>query len=171
MTFWIDGLWFKCTEILFLLTQVLDKIMFWKCQAIFKWHVLYRHNLPLKMHETCRYRPDSYICIERAIMCSSKTKWSLFIESQNCRRIWVGRDLLKTAKSKPPAMGIDTFNYIRLFTAVQPDHGWGIHHLSGQPIPVPHSPHHKNFLPYIQSKCAILNLKPLFLVLLQQALP
>ena len=29
---------------------------------------------------------------------------------------------------------------------------WGIHHISGQPVPVLHYPHCKKFLPYIQSK-------------------
>ena len=36
---------------------------------------------------------------------------------------------------------------------VQPDlecfQGWGIYHLSGQPVPVFHHPHCKKFLPYI----------------------
>ena len=36
---------------------------------------------------------------------------------------------------------------------IQPDlecfQGWGIYHLSGQPIPVPHHPHRKKFLPNI----------------------
>ena len=39
---------------------------------------------------------------------------------------------------------------------VQPDlecfQGWGIYHLSGQPLAVFHHPHCKKFLPYIQSK-------------------
>jgi len=30
--------------------------------------------------------------------------------------------------------------------------GWGIHHISGQPFPVPHQPHCKELLPYIQTK-------------------
>jgi len=44
-------------------------------------------------------------------------------------------------------------------SAVQPDlecfQGWGIDHLSGEPVPVFHHPHCK-FLPYIQSKSALL---------------
>jgi len=39
---------------------------------------------------------------------------------------------------------------------IQPDlerlQGWGIHHLSGQPVPVLHHPYCKLLLPYIQSK-------------------
>jgi len=27
--------------------------------------------------------------------------------------------------------------------------GWGINHISGQPVPVPHHPHCKRFVPYI----------------------
>lgn len=160
MTFWIDGLWFKCSEILFLLTQALDKIMFWKCQAIFKWHVLYRHNyyrhnLFLKMHETCKYRPDSYICIERAIRCSLKTKWSLFIESKNYRRIWVGRDLLKLSSASPLQWaGSPSTTSGNSDLECYPE--WGIHPLSGQPIPVSHNPHHEKCPLYSQSKCAIL---------------
>jgi len=42
---------------------------------------------------------------------------------------------------------------------VQPDlecfQGWGIYHLSGQPMPVSHHPHCENFLHYIQSKSAL----------------
>ena len=30
--------------------------------------------------------------------------------------------------------------------------GWGIYHLSGQPVPVFHHPHYKKFLPYIESE-------------------
>ena len=30
--------------------------------------------------------------------------------------------------------------------------GWGIHHLSGQPVPAPHHPYNKKLFPYIQSK-------------------
>jgi len=32
---------------------------------------------------------------------------------------------------------------------------WGIDHLSGQPLPVFHHPHCKDFLPYIQSKSTL----------------
>jgi len=47
--------------------------------------------------------------------------------------------------------------------------GWGSNHLSGQPVPVPHHPHYKNFL--ISSlNLPSFSLKPLRLVLLQQAL-
>ena len=39
---------------------------------------------------------------------------------------------------------------------VQPDleclQRWGINHISGQPFPVPHQPHCKELLPYIQTK-------------------
>ena len=28
-------------------------------------------------------------------------------------------------------------------------HGWGIHQIPGQPVPVPHHPHCKRLLPYI----------------------
>ena len=27
--------------------------------------------------------------------------------------------------------------------------GWGINHITGQPVPVPHHPHRKKFFPYI----------------------
>jgi len=33
--------------------------------------------------------------------------------------------------------------------------GWGIDHLSGQPMPGPHHPHHNKFLPFTQSKCPL----------------
>ena len=39
---------------------------------------------------------------------------------------------------------------------IQPDagylQGWGFHHLSGQPVPLPHHPYYEKLLPYIQSK-------------------
>ena len=42
---------------------------------------------------------------------------------------------------------------------VQPDlkclQGWGLHYLSGQPVPVFHHTHCKKFLPYIQSKSTL----------------
>ena len=46
---------------------------------------------------------------------------------------------------------------------VQPDfeclQGWGIDHLSGQPVPVLHHPHCKKFLPYVQSKSTLFEFK------------
>jgi len=33
--------------------------------------------------------------------------------------------------------------------------GWDLHCLSGQPVPVFHHPHYKNFLPYTQSKSTL----------------
>jgi len=46
---------------------------------------------------------------------------------------------------------------------VQPDlecvQGWGIYHLSGQLLLVFHHPHTKEFLPYMQSKSALLQFK------------
>jgi len=48
--------------------------------------------------------------------------------------------------------------------------GWGIHHLSGQHVPVFHQAHCKNFLPYISLNLPSFSFKPLPLVLLQQAL-
>ena len=46
-----------------------------------------------------------------------------------------------------------------LQSLVQPDleclQEWGIHHLSGQPVPVPHHYYCKKLLPYIQSKSPI----------------
>jgi len=37
--------------------------------------------------------------------------------------------------------------------------GWGIHHLSGQPVPAPHHSHSKEFPPDIQPKPSLLQLK------------
>jgi len=37
--------------------------------------------------------------------------------------------------------------------------GWGLHYLSGQPVPVFHHPHDKKFLPYIQSKSTLPSFK------------
>jgi len=48
--------------------------------------------------------------------------------------------------------------------------GWDLHHLSGQPGPGFHCPHCKKFLPCIQFNLPIFSLKPLPLVLPQQAL-
>ncbi|KAK4810711.1 hypothetical protein QYF61_007685 [Mycteria americana] len=46
---------------------------------------------------------------------------------------------------------------------VQPDlecfRGWGLHYLSGQPVPVSHHPHRKKFLPYIQSTSTLFQFK------------
>ena len=46
---------------------------------------------------------------------------------------------------------------------IQPDleqfQWWGIHSFSGQPVPVPHHPHCKKFLPYVHSKCTLFQLK------------
>ena len=44
-------------------------------------------------------------------------------------------------------------------SSVQPDlkcfQGWGMYHLSGQPVPVFHQPHCKKFLPYIHTKSTL----------------
>jgi len=57
---------------------------------------------------------------------------------------------------------------------VQPDleslQGWGLHHLSEQPVPAFHHPHCQKCLPYIQSKSTLPWFKPLLLVLSQGAL-
>jgi len=37
--------------------------------------------------------------------------------------------------------------------------GWGIYHLSGQPVPVFHHPHSEEFLPYVQSKSTLFQSK------------
>jgi len=48
--------------------------------------------------------------------------------------------------------------------------GWGIHHLSGQPVPVPHSPYCKIFFLISNLNLPSFNLKPSSLILLQQTL-
>ena len=40
--------------------------------------------------------------------------------------------------------------------------GWGINHISRQPVPVPHHPHCKRLFPYIQAKPALFKLEAIF---------
>ena len=46
---------------------------------------------------------------------------------------------------------------------IQPDlehfQGWSIHNFSGQPLPLSRHPHHEKFLPYVQSKSTLFQLK------------
>jgi len=77
--------------------------------------------------------------------------------------VWIGRDLLDHliptplpwAGTLPPDQGAQS--------PIQPglEHcqGGGSHSFSGKPVPVPHHPHSKEFLPYIQSES--FSLKPL----------
>ena len=55
---------------------------------------------------------------------------------------------LKVIWPNSPAMNRDTYSSIRCSKLLQPDlgcpQGWGILHLSGQPVPLPHHLHHKN---------------------------
>jgi len=48
---------------------------------------------------------------------------------------------------------------LRAWLVVQPDlgylWGWGVHHLSGQPVPEPHHPYGKNYFPYILSRSTL----------------
>jgi len=59
-------------------------------------------------------------------------------------------------------------------TPVQPDlecfQGWGIYHLSGQPMPMFHHPHCKKFVPSIQSNTTGFYFKTIASFLLQHAL-
>ena len=38
-------------------------------------------------------------------------------------------------------------------------HSPGTHHISGQPVPVPHHPHCKRLFPYVQSKSTLFELE------------
>ena len=54
---------------------------------------------------------------------------------------------LDQVAQSPIQPGVEQFN------------GWGIHSLSGQPVPVPHHPQSEEFLPYISSKSTLFRFK------------
>ena len=71
----------------------------------------------------------------------------------NHRMVWVGRDL-KIISLQPPCHGQGHLSPdLVAQSPIQPglEHcqGGGSHSFSGQPVPVPHHPHSKVFLPYI----------------------
>ncbi|KAK4830334.1 LOW QUALITY PROTEIN: hypothetical protein QYF61_010098 [Mycteria americana] len=63
-------------------------------------------------------------------------------QKQNHRMLWIGRDLSRSSSSTP----LQEQGHLQLGqvaqSPIQPDlecfQGWGLHYLSGQPIPVPH---------------------------------
>jgi len=80
-----------------------------------------------------------------------------FIESSLNHLRWKGP--LKALSTPQQWAGTPTApsgSSIRCSAPVQPDleclRRWGIHHLSGQPVPVPHHPYLKTLLPFTRSK-------------------
>ena len=77
--------------------------------------------------------------------------------------VWVGRDL-KDHLVQPPCHGQGHLPLDQVAQSpIQPGlghcQGWGSHSLSGQPVPVSHHPHSKEFLPYVQSKPTLFQFK------------
>jgi len=91
---------------------------------------------------------------------------------------WNHRMLEKTIRNHLAQTPFSEQGYLQLDqvaqSPVQPGlecfQGWGIHHLSGQPVPVFHHPYCKIFLPISSLNLPSLGLKQLLLVFLQHAL-
>jgi len=79
------------------------------------------------------------------------------VESEN-HLSWMG--LVKAIWSNCPAMSRGIYSSTRCSEPIHPDlghlQGWGIQHLSRQPVPVPHHPFSKELFPYIQSNESII---------------
>ena len=81
---------------------------------------------------------------------------------------WVGSNLSRSSSPTPQlwAWGHLSLDQVTQ-SLVQPDlehfQGWGIYHLSGQPVPVPHHPHRKEFLTYVQPKSTLFQFKTVVL--------
>ena len=61
--------------------------------------------------------------------------------------VWVGRDLKD--HRVPTPLPLDQVAQGQIQPALERFQGWGIHSSSGQPVPAPHHPHSKEFLPSI----------------------
>jgi len=71
--------------------------------------------------------------------------------SQNCTMVLVWKELLEIILPQPPCHGqghlpLDQVAQISIQPRLEPFWGWDIYSFSGQPVPVPHHPHHKKFL-------------------------
>jgi len=72
--------------------------------------------------------------------------------SQNHGMLWVGRDQVQRLCSEQGRLQPDRVSQSPVQPGLDCFQGWSIDHLSGQPVPVPHHPHGKEFLPYISLK-------------------
>jgi len=75
-------------------------------------------------------------------------KTNMFTESQNGLR-WKG--LYRSSISKPPCHGqghlpLDQVAHSPILPGLEHCQGGGSHSFSGQPVPVPHHPHRKEFI-------------------------
>ena len=81
----------------------------------------------------------------------------------NHRMVWIGRDLKDHLFPTPLPWAGTPSTRPGCSKPIQPglEHcqGWGIHNLSGQPVPVPHHPHGEEFLHNVQSKPTLCQLK------------
>jgi len=80
---------------------------------------------------------------------------------------WVGRDLKDHQAPmprhrqghQPPHLILDQAVQGPIQPGLEHLQGWGIHSLSGQPVPAPHHSHSKELPPDIQPKSSLLQLK------------
>ena len=100
------------------------------------------------------FKPCILVCLSQQ---------SNFLFSQNHRIIeWLGlKETFKIIQFQPPVIGKDTSLQTKLLKAPSSLclKGGGIHNLTGKPAPVSHPPHSKEFLPDIQPKPTIFQLK------------
>ena len=79
---------------------------------------------------------------------------------------WVGRDLIMNLQPphhryshQLPCLILDQAAQGSIQPVLEHLQGWGIHNLSGQPVPAPHYSHSKEIPPDIQHKSSLLQLK------------
>ena len=118
----------------------------------------------------------STLSISHTYLCKCHSEFPIFSSNpiaeiaQNHRMAWVGRDLKDHQAPTPHHRQGRQPPYLILVQAaqgpIQPglEHlqGWGIHNLSGQPVPAPHCSHSKELSPDIQPKCSLPQLKTIF---------
>jgi len=74
--------------------------------------------------------------------------------------VGVGRDLIDhLLPTSMPWAGTPSTTQSPIQPGPEHFQGWGIHSFSGQPVPAPHHPHHKEFLSFIQSKSTLCQFK------------